>query len=511
MAEYGIISSAILQDVADAIREKSGETATMYPADFPYAIRQLSVGGGAVAAGPGGPSDVNFWDYDGTLVAAYTLEEAQALTALPSPPATDGLSFAGWNWTLNEVRALTYPMDVGALYVPTDGATHLYIQPDGYGPITLSYKQSAADGVTIDWGDGSETYTASLAGGVQATHEFTGGKTLYDVTLTVNSGTVTLGYSSAGSAPILSDQAALRALFCGRGVTALATSALAGAYGATWVTLGTELETMARLTLDNCITVSSVALPRTLTTIPSTVAGYYGYGPRMVQFSPLAAEIGSSAFAGAYHMRYGVPPAGCAIGSSAMRYAQSRAIACGGDLSGNTYIAANNSALQVAHLAAGTILGANAFNACYGLKKITGGSYSVAGAAAFYDCRSLEDVGNLTGDLPQNALYRCMSIRTLTLPADCSSVGNSALNGLYNLATITVPAAVASIGTYFCASCNSLHRITMLGSTPPTLGANALNSVNLPDEFEILVPAASLATYQSATNWSAFADYMVGY
>ena len=37
--------------------------------------------------------DVNFYDYDGTLVASYTLSEAQALTALPNGPTHEGLIF----------------------------------------------------------------------------------------------------------------------------------------------------------------------------------------------------------------------------------------------------------------------------------------------------------------------------------------------------------------------------------------------------------------------------------
>ena len=40
---------------------------------------------------------VRFYDYDGTLVASYTLKEAQKLTSLPYGPNHEGLIFQGWN------------------------------------------------------------------------------------------------------------------------------------------------------------------------------------------------------------------------------------------------------------------------------------------------------------------------------------------------------------------------------------------------------------------------------
>lgn len=78
----------------------------------------------------GEEKDVNFYDYDGTLVASYTIEEANALTALPIAPDHSQdevpLTFQEWNYTLEEINALDHIADVGANYITTDGKTYVY-------------------------------------------------------------------------------------------------------------------------------------------------------------------------------------------------------------------------------------------------------------------------------------------------------------------------------------------------------------------------------------------------
>ena len=108
-----------------------------------------STGGGSSAASP---KDVNFYDYDGTLVASYSLSEAQSLTTLPDGPTHDGLTFQGWNYTLEKVKAFTRPMNVGAMYTPDDGKPRLHIRiaAEGRMHVHLYISQTVANGVTID-------------------------------------------------------------------------------------------------------------------------------------------------------------------------------------------------------------------------------------------------------------------------------------------------------------------------------------------------------------------------
>lgn len=111
--------------------------------------------------------DVMFWDYDGKLIYACTLDEAKAMTKLPDAPRhdADGLVFSRWNWTLEQLHELTAPVDVGAMYAPADGNSHIFINVDRDNCeftlwFTGNYDNSNPTIVSINWGDGNtETYS----------------------------------------------------------------------------------------------------------------------------------------------------------------------------------------------------------------------------------------------------------------------------------------------------------------------------------------------------------------
>lgn len=66
------------------------------------------IGGGGNSGNGGGKeltrNDVNFFDYDGTLLYAYTWEEAKNLTELPPLPVHEGLEVREWNYTLEDIK-----------------------------------------------------------------------------------------------------------------------------------------------------------------------------------------------------------------------------------------------------------------------------------------------------------------------------------------------------------------------------------------------------------------------
>lgn len=128
--------------------------------------KQLIDGDGKVVEGSAGgeidyTQDVMFWDYDGTLIYSCTLEEAKAMTKLPDAPshADKGLVFYKWNYTLEEVNAITDGADVGALYNTADGKTHLFLDiPINNVAIPLAiskYSTNRGLSINVDWGDGT--------------------------------------------------------------------------------------------------------------------------------------------------------------------------------------------------------------------------------------------------------------------------------------------------------------------------------------------------------------------
>ena len=119
--------------------------------------------GGSGGGGGGGSAveekDVNFIDYDGTILYSYTKAEFANLSALPANPSHTGLTAQGWNWTKAQITAqLTAmpdaPVWVGQMYVTSSGDTEIDIELfDG----RLSpYLGIAVNGtVTVSWGDGN--------------------------------------------------------------------------------------------------------------------------------------------------------------------------------------------------------------------------------------------------------------------------------------------------------------------------------------------------------------------
>ena len=115
---------------------------------------------------PVSPSDVNFIDYDGTIVYSYTSEEFLQLTEMPPNPdhTGEGLTAQGWNWSL--AGAKEYVADykllwIGQLYITTDGKTHVYIEL--FKGRTSPYCGFGLNGTAvIEWGDGqTDTVTGT--------------------------------------------------------------------------------------------------------------------------------------------------------------------------------------------------------------------------------------------------------------------------------------------------------------------------------------------------------------
>ena len=136
-------------------------------------VEGIFTGGGGTASSAKW-SDVTFIDYDGSVLHSYSLAEAQALTELPALPSHDGLVCQGWNWTLEAIKALNRPVTVGAMYITDDGATRLHIRIATTGRMTvpLYISQTVANGVSIDWGDGSAPETLADSGDFKTSHTY---------------------------------------------------------------------------------------------------------------------------------------------------------------------------------------------------------------------------------------------------------------------------------------------------------------------------------------------------
>ena len=90
---------------------------------------------------------VRFIDYDGTILKEQRVNSGEDATA-PTVPTHDNLTFQGWNAVFTSV---TRSIDVGAIYITTDGKTYLYVTvapSTGLSPI-LYLNKATTDELTV--------------------------------------------------------------------------------------------------------------------------------------------------------------------------------------------------------------------------------------------------------------------------------------------------------------------------------------------------------------------------
>lgn len=177
--------------------------ATLNTTNLPNTIKTIPTGEGGGSSEPapiglnGSGDDVLFIDYDGNVLYKYSKPDALALTSLPALPSHNGLTCQGWNFTLEEMKARVNGVGiciVGPMYTTSDGKTKLKIMLHSpkFTSVKIVFKQTKANGVELDWGDGSEVETFSTVGSnINATHEYSAPSfpATYTVSLAPVSGT----------------------------------------------------------------------------------------------------------------------------------------------------------------------------------------------------------------------------------------------------------------------------------------------------------------------------------
>lgn len=297
------VTEGSLTAVADAIRSRAGtEDALVFPDGFVSAVEGIPYRGGEW-------NDVVFIDYDGTVLYSYTLAEMQALTELPPLPSHDGLICQEWNWTLADIKALNRAVTVGANYITDDGATRLFIRiPTAYRKtVPLYFKQTVANGVTIDWGDGSNTETLSGTGVVNTSHEYAqpgdyvislmplDNCTLY---LTAEDSSIcVLGkYSGEGRAYV----SMLQKAYLGKNIESSGDHSFRNCWGLKAITIPAGFKYYGVSMFHDCRSLKSLVVSKSVGYVGYNVA-YNGMGMRSVSFPN---EIGSKMNANIFYFGY---------------------------------------------------------------------------------------------------------------------------------------------------------------------------------------------------------------
>ena len=212
-------------------------------------------------------------------------------------------------------------------------------------------------------------------------------------------------------------------------------------------------------------------------------------------------------------------------------------------------------------------IGQHAFSFCTALTKVTiPNSVTTIVHHAFQNCEALTEIifGNGLTTIEQTAFYSCSSLQQVTIPASVTSIGysvfgnchaltqinveiantaycsengvlfshdktrlvqypagkpetsyiipegvatitNGAFESCKKLMTVSIPSSMTTIEERAFLYCSSLTEMTVLATTPPTVGdVNAFSNVSR--DIPVYVPAESLAAYKEAEGWNEFTD-----
>lgn len=416
-------------------------------------------GGSSVAA-----KDVNFYDYNGSIVASYTTTEFASLTALPANPSHDGLTARGWNWTL--VNAKTYvqkygKLDVGQMYRTTSGDTEMdcvFDDPNYLSP----WLAIAVNGeVEVDWGDGSTKDTMTGTSNTtlkyqQHVYAQTGN---YTIKIHVVSGQFTF-YGALNYASVL------------RMVGEANNRARNRAYSGTiqHIRIGSDAR-IGNYAFSFCSYLQSITIPDSVT------------------------SIGSNAFGNCYSLQgINIPDGVTSIESSAFTY-------CSFMLT-----------ISIPHSV--TSIGSSGFNSCYSLRSIViPDSVTAIGIQAFYYNYSLKYITIPDGitSIANYVVQNCYSLQGINIPDSVTSIGSQTFSNCSSLRSIVIPDSVTSIDSQAFYNCYGMLEYHFLPETPPTL-ANTNAFSNIMSDTVIYVPYSAdhsiLNAYKTETNWSTYATYM---
>lgn len=373
-----------LTDVADAIRNKKGTNGKINPQDFASEIASIEGGGGAEKV-EALVNDINFYDYDGALLYSYSKDEFLTLRTMPALPTQKGLICQGWNYTLEDAQDcvnVSGALEIGTMYITDDGKTRLYIRIEDRAAmdITLYYVQNVSNGVTIDWGDGSDASVMTGTGNKNVTHMYqTPGN--YVITLEVKSGcTLTLGQSNSSYSLVGSTSTAYRYMTSrltkveiGSGVTQIGGYAFTQCHSLKYITIPNTVTTIGNYALNYCYQLQHITIPINVSSIGS-YCFQYDYGLKSVSLPKVLDSVGTYSFSYCGSLRrLTLPYTLSTIGTYICAYAYALAtVTLPTDVASlPTYVFRNAGSMTYVKIpAAFTSIGNYAFNQCYSLKVV---------------------------------------------------------------------------------------------------------------------------------------------
>lgn len=495
-----LVKEETLTQIADAIREKTGTSSLYKPGEMPDAILEISTYSGE-GADPNKP--VRFYNPYGDLVYSYTVQEIAEMTELPELPEYAGLIGQEWNWSLENIQAVGGKVEIGSLYTTDDGSTRIYIDliEEALNP-KIGFNQLAANSVWIDWGDGSDLETSAVYGKdtvVSVEHQYAhSGK--YVIRLIPENEAEFEFVGDYYSTLILHKvpeynygnqvfSNAIQKIEIGKGITKFDNRCFNSAT-LECVTVPKEIASFGNA-FQGCENIKSITFPRAEMSLPS-YAIRDCYMLEKVLFSEKSISLGGTSFSKCHNLKELILPGNI-------------------NLSYSGIFADCYSLRKVTILNGVKRLGSDIFTICYSLEEIVlPDTLTSISSGAFSNCISVKfvDIPEAVTTIASTAFYYCHALRRIKIPEKVTEIAANTFAHCYSLRELTVPKNVTDIGASAFSSCLAIEDYYILPTTPPTL-SNINTFDKISDTCKIHVPKGCLEAYQTAENWSTYADYMV--
>lgn len=406
--------------------------------------------------------DVNFYDFDGTILYSYTKEEIAEMSELPALPEHEGLTAIKWGIPLNKIKkyaAYGNPFYVGVQYRVTNGNTKLYITVDDSTTLNPTLYVKISNGTLSVLVDEQVVDSRTNA---------TASEVSYNITINIptpqeypKNYVIELSFSGSGFYRL------------GQGTMQTKTLGANSKY----------CNLLRRVDIGNSCTLVDRAFQ------------YYN-NLKTVILTDRNIQMGTSIFQGCLMLDNLVWPDTI----NSVGY----------------YVLNGCPSLKKLTLSANlTSFGNFALTNCYLLNNvIIPDSVTTFGTNNFNTCCALQNVVIPDGitTIPERAFNSCNSITKITIPDGVTSIGATAFGNCYALREVIVPNSVTS----FAAGCFSgdisllyldLSSYVDASSIPSMVNTNVLS--NVPTDIVIWVANQEmLNAFSQATNWSTYASKM---
>ena len=151
-----------------------------------------------------------------------------------------------------------------------------------------------------------------------------------------------------------------------------------------------------------------------------------------------------------------------------------------------------------------------AFQYCYSLSFVTiSDTVKRIGQYAFNACRSLSSIKipSSVTTIDTSCFNSCVSLSSVIISEGFAIIPTNCFNDCRSLSSIKIPSSVTTIHNYAFQFCDGMKDYHFTSNTPPVLNSTSIFG-DLPSDCIIYVPKGSAEAYKTATNWTAYSQYI---